>query len=187
MEGYILVINPGSTSTKVALFKESTCIKAKNLTHSPNEVGRYERVAGQFEFRMEVILNWLNAEGVSLDDLAAVVGRGGILMPMPGGTYKVTQRMIDDLKAAVREEHASNLGAMLARGIADQKGIPSFIVDPVSVDEFDDIARISGLPELPRRSLIHALNIKAVSRRVVSRLGRGFEDHDFLLVVERLK
>lgn len=178
---YILVINPGSTSTKVAVFMNESVVAQENLSHSPQEIGKYERVSDQFEFRMNIVLDWLKRKGIGLDTLEAVVGRGGILMPMPGGTYKVTDKMVEDLKASVREEHASNLGGLIARGIADREGIPSFIVDPVAVDEFEDIARISGLPELPRRSLTHALNIKAVSRKVAESRGKKMEDMNLVV------
>lgn len=178
---YILAINPGSTSTKVAIFKGETCIKQKNLSHSPEEVNKFEKVADQFEFRMNVIIGWMESEGIELNSLVAVVGRGGILRPMPGGTYRVTDKMIEDLRSGAREEHASNLGAIIAKGIADSKSIPSFIVDPVAVDEFEDIARISGLPDLPRTSLVHALNVKAVSRRIAKQYGRKLEDLNLIV------
>ena len=128
-----------------------------------------------------MILEWLKEEGIAAESLAAVVGRGGLLKPMPGGTYKVTEAMIEDLKIGVQGEHASNLGGIIAKGIADEQGIPSFIVDPVAVDEFDDIARISGLPELPRKSLVHALNVKAVGRRAARDMGKELTDVNFIV------
>lgn len=172
----ILVINPGSTSTKVALFETEQCIKQKTLKHLPEELNKFERVIGQYEIRMNAVLDWMKKEGIDLNSLNAVVGRGGILRPIPGGTYIVTDAMIEDLKSGEREEHASNLGAIIARGIAEKCGIPAYIVDPVSIDEFDDIARISGHPELPRNSLVHGLNIKAISRKAAKELGRNIED-----------
>lgn len=178
---YILVINPGSTSTKVAIFCREECIKQKNLYHAPDEIKKYEKVFDQFEFRMKAVLDWLDEENISLSALCAVVGRGGILKPMPGGTYKVTEKMVDDLKYTDREEHASNLGAIIAKGIADRENIPSFIVDPVAVDEFSDVARVSGLPELPRRSMVHALNVKAISRRAAKDLGKDLSDTRFVV------
>jgi butyrate kinase len=123
----------------------------------------------------------LKEEKIELESLAAVVGRGGLLKPMPSGTYKVTDVMIEDLKIGVQGEHASNLGGILARGIADLQGIPSFIVDPVAVDEFPDIARVSGLPELPRKSLVHSLNIKAVGRRAAKDMGKTLADVNFIV------
>lgn len=173
---YILAINPGSTSTKVALFKEEENVVQKNLDHAPSEIEKYEHIADQFEMRKEIILSWLESEGYSTGDLVAVVGRGGLLAPITGGTYKVTEAMLKDLRAGKRGEHASNLGGIIAKAIADMENIQSFIVDPVSVDEFDDVARISGIPEIERISLGHALNIKAVGRKVAERLGKGFDE-----------
>lgn len=177
----LLVINPGSTSTKVAIFRNGQNIVQKNLSHSAEEIAKYERITDQFEYRQQMILEWLASENIAVESLAAVVGRGGLLKPMPGGTYKVTDAMIEDLKIGVQGEHASNLGGIIAKGIADTQGIPSFIVDPVAVDEFPDIARISGLPELPRKSLVHALNTKAVGRRAAKDMGKAFEDVNFVV------
>jgi butyrate kinase len=177
----LLVINPGSTSTKVAVFKKTENIVQKNLSHSTEELVKYEKITDQFEYREHMILDWLKEEKIELESLAAVVGRGGLLKPMPSGTYKVTDAMIEDLKIGVQGEHASNLGGILARGIADLQGIPSFIVDPVAVDEFPDIARVSGLPELPRKSLVHSLNIKAVGRRAAKDMGKTLADVNFIV------
>ncbi|SHH19149.1 butyrate kinase [Tepidibacter thalassicus] len=178
---YILVINPGSTSTKVALFKGCENVIQKNLIHSSKELEKYEKVSDQFEFRKKMIVDWIKQEGYKMDDLIAVVGRGGLLRPMPGGTYRVTDKMIEDLKIGIQGEHASNLGGIIAKAIADEQNIESFIVDPVAVDEFEDIARISGMPEIERKSLGHALNIKAVGRRVANRLGKKFEDINMIV------
>lgn len=180
-EGYILTINPGSTSTKVAIFQGLENKLQKNLSHSTEELDTFKRVADQYEYRLKIILDWLQEEGIELNSLVAVAGRGGLLNPIPGGTYRVTQSMIDDLKAAVQGEHASNLGAMLAKGIAEKVGVPAFIVDPVAVDEFEDIARISGMPDIPRRSLFHALNIKAVAHRVSKEVGKKLADLNLII------
>ncbi|MDF2592269.1 MAG: buk [Clostridia bacterium] len=177
----LLVINPGSTSTKVAVFRNMENILQKNLNHSTEELAKYEKITDQFQYRQEMILEWLKEEKIEVESLAAVVGRGGLLKPMPGGTYKVTDAMIEDLKIGVQGEHASNLGGIIAKGIADSQGIPSFIVDPVAVDEFEDIARVSGLPELPRRSLVHALNTKAVARRAAKDMGKTLEEVNFIV------
>ncbi len=172
----ILVINPGSTSTKVALFRNSENVIQNNLTHSAEEISKFERVADQLEMRQDLIEGWMKEEGYKLSDLEAVVGRGGLLKSMPGGTYEVSSKMKDDLIAAQRGEHASNLGGLIADKIAQKTGVKSFIVDPVAVDEFDDIARISGIPQIERISLGHALNIKAVGRRAARELGKNLED-----------
>jgi butyrate kinase len=178
---YVLVINPGSTSTKVAIFKGAENMFQKNLSHSAEEVAKFARVTDQFEYREKMILDWMKEIGISTESLAAVVARGGLLKSMPGGTYKVTDVMIEDLKIGIQGEHASNLGGIIARGIAEQEGIPALIVDPVASDELEDIARISGLPEVPRRSLVHALNIKAVARRAARDMGKGYTDFNFII------
>jgi butyrate kinase len=177
----ILVINPGSTSTKIALFENDQLFKQSNLTHSMEEIKRYSTIYDQKDMRKNVILNWLKEQNVSLGNLNAVAGRGGLLRPMPGGTYSVTQKMLEDLKIGYQAEHASNLGGIIAFEIASMAHVPAFIVDPVAVDEFEDVARVSGLPEIPRRSLVHVLNIKAVTRRVCSKLGKNFESCSFVV------
>ncbi len=173
---YILAINPGSTSTKVAIFKEGNNFVQKNLSHSAEELAEFSKITDQYKYREKMIHDWLKEIDIGTGQLAAVVGRGGLLRSMPGGTYKVTDAMIEDLNIGVQGEHASNLGGIIAKGIADPEGIPSFIVDPVAVDEFDDIARISGMPDLPRKSLVHALNIKAVARKAAKDMGRDIKD-----------
>lgn len=178
---YILAINPGSTSTKVAIFKGEENIFQKNLSHSVEEVAKFTRITDQYEYREKMILEWIKEIGISTESLCAVVGRGGLLKSMPGGTYKVTDVMIEDLRIGIQGEHASNLGGIIANEIAAKEGIPSYIVDPVAVDEFDDIARISGMPELPRKSLVHALNVKAVARRAARDMGKGLEDLNFVI------
>lgn len=180
-KGYILVINPGSTSTKIALFDKANCVAVTNLSHSSEEIKKYERIYDQKDMRTEVILEWLKGQGVALEDLAAVVGRGGLLRPMPGGTYKVTEKMLEDLKIGYQGEHASNLGGIIANEIAKKIDIPSFIVDPVAVDEYEDEARVSGFPEIPRRSLVHALNIKAVTRRTCYKLDKDFTNSSYVV------
>lgn len=178
---YILVINPGSTSTKAAIFKGEKNLLQKNLSHSAEEVAEFPRVTDQYEYRKKMIFDWLQEADISTKSLSSVVARGGLLRPIPGGTYKVTDMMIEDLKLGIQGEHASNLGGIIAKGIADQEGIPAFIVDPVAADEMDDIARISGMPEAPRRSLVHALNIKAVARRAAKDMGKEFADFNFII------
>lgn len=162
---YILAINPGSTSTKVSVFIGAVEFKTKKLDHLTADLEGFESVASQYDYRLNIIMNWLKEEEIRIEELEAVVGRGGLLRPMPSGTYIVSDFMIGDLKIGIQGQHASNLGGQLAKGIADLTGIPSFIVDPVAVDEFEDVARISGLKDIPRTSLVHALNIKAVCHR----------------------
>ncbi|MGF7060531.1 butyrate kinase [Brassicibacter mesophilus] len=162
---YILAINPGSTSTKVALYQDEEKVFTKKIEHKSNDLEKFEKIPDQYEYRLQMILDWLSEIDINTNELKAVVGRGGLLRPMPAGTYIVTEKMIEDLSIGINGDHASNLGGILAKGIADKEGINAYIVDPVAVDEINDIARISGMPEIQRRSQVHALNIKAVSHR----------------------
>lgn len=177
----ILAINPGSTSTKISLFKDEHCIASESLSHNVEELKKYNKIYDQREMRTEVIMRWLDKQNISVKQLSAVVGRGGLLRPMSGGTYKVTEKMLEDLKIGYQAQHASNLGGIIAHIIAEKANIPAFIVDPVAVDEIEDVARISGLPEIPRRSLVHALNIKAVIRRVCSEQNKSFDKSSFVV------
>lgn len=154
----------------------------ETLRHSTAELARFPSVFSQYAFRRELILDWLKAQGQPVQELAAVVGRGGLLRPIPGGTYRVNERMLQDLEQAMNGEHASNLGAPLASEIARLAGgRPAFIVDPVVIDEMDSLARLSGLPELPRRSIFHALNQKAVARRCARDLGRRYDEVNLIV------
>lgn len=180
--GLILVINPGSTSTKLALYSNDAILLSTNISHSLEELKKIDKVCDQKEMRTKLILDWLKDNSIALEDLCAVVGRGGLLRPMPGGTYLVTGEMLRDLEIGIQGEHASNLGGIIAYEIANIVKVPAFIVDPVAVDEFDEIARISGHPDLPRRSLVHALNVKAVTRVVCNRLGKSFDNSSFVVV-----
>lgn len=179
----LLIMNPGSTSTKIAVFEDEQPLYTETLRHSAEEVGRFARVYDQYAFRRDMILKWLEAVGVKPDSLSAVVGRGGILRPIPGGTYRVNQRMLGDLREGSYGEHASNLGAALAHEIAAVAGnVPAFVVDPVVVDELEPVARMAGLPGMPRRSMFHALNQKAVARRAARDLGRPYQEVNFVVV-----
>ncbi|MEG0180590.1 MAG: butyrate kinase [Terrisporobacter sp.] len=183
MEKYkILTINPGSTSTKIAVFENEEEIFEKTLRHSSDEIGKYAKIADQFEFRKSVIEEALKEGNLKVKDLDAIVGRGGLLKPIQGGTYKVSEVMVEDLKVGVLGEHASNLGGVIAKQMGDEVSIPSFIVDPVVVDEMEEIARISGVPEIPRISIFHALNQKAIGRRAAKDMGKDYEDCNLLIV-----
>lgn len=178
----ILTINPGSTSTKIAVFENEELLYEKTLRHSSEEIGKYEKIADQFEFRKNVIEESLKEANLKVEDLDAIVGRGGLLKPIQGGTYKVSDVMVEDLKVGVLGQHASNLGGIIAKQMADEVSIPSFIVDPVVVDEMEDIARISGVPEIPRMSIFHALNQKAIGRRAAKDMNKNYEDCNLLIV-----
>ena len=177
----LLIINPGSTSTKIAIFDNEKPVLETTLRHSNEELAPYKTIAEQFEFRKNVILDTLNANGINITKLSGVVGRGGLLKPMEGGTYRVNSAMLEDLKNPPMGQHASNLGAMIANQIASQLNIPAFIVDPVVVDEMDEIARVSGMPEIARVSIFHALNQKAVARRAARDLGKPYEELNLIV------
>ena len=172
----VLTINPGSTSTKVALYEDEHPLFVEAIHHSADEIAAFPHIADQYAFRRDAVLGLLDEQGIRLNSLDAVVGRGGLLRPIPSGTYQVNEKMLDELRHPKEREHASNLGAIIADEIARRVGIPAFIVDPVCVDEFDDIARISGLPEIERRSLSHALNLKAAARRAAGELGKRYDE-----------
>jgi butyrate kinase len=175
MNHRVLAINPGSTSTKVGVYDDKAAVLNQTLRHQAEELASYPHIADQHAFRRKAVLALLDKRGIAINSLDAVVGRGGILHPVPSGTFRVNERMLKEVMHPVGREHASNLGAIIAHQIASQAGIPAFIVDPVSVDEFDPIARISGLPEIERRSLSHALNLKATGRRAARELGAEYE------------
>ena len=167
-----LIINPGSTSTKIGVFEDENLLFEETLRHSTEEIGQYATIFDQKDFRKKIITDLLESKNFDLKSLNVVVGRGGMLKPIPGGTYAVTDELLADLKKGVQGQHASNLGGILAREIGDSVGIPSFIVDPVVVDELMPIARYSGVPELPRTSVFHALNQKAVAKRYAKETGK---------------
>lgn len=177
----ILVINPGSTSTKVSYFIDQSAIHTVSIQHEPDDLKHFENVADQFEYREKAILAWFESLPLDNHDLDAVVGRGGILRPIPSGTYQVSPDMILDLQDTTRGEHASNLGALIAQAIADEKNVNAYIVDPVAVDEFNDVARISGLKEITRQSLGHALNVRATSIRYAKEVGKNFSDLNLIV------
>lgn len=166
----VLVVNPGSTSTKLALWSEAGCSHQEELAHDPAEIAAILRIADQLPTRLAAARAFLAGAGEPA--LAAVVGRGGPLRPLEGGTYAVDEAMAADLAAARYGEHASLLGGLIARALAAERGLPAFVVDPVSVDELDPVARLSGLPEIERLGRSHALSLKAVSRLAAAELGR---------------
>ncbi|MFV9510769.1 butyrate kinase [Tepidibacillus sp. LV47] len=177
----LLVINPGSTSTKLAIYDNEKVIFTENLRHEHDELRSFKKVIDQYQFRKNLILEAVNQHGINLTKLSAVVGRGGLLRPIIGGTYLVDEVMIRDLTEAKYGEHASNLGAIIAYEIAKQFNIPAYIVDPVVVDELQPLARFSGLPEIERRSIFHALNQKAVARKVAKQMNLEYQKANFIV------
>ena len=177
----ILVINPGSTSTKIVLFSNEQLLFEKKIEHSSKELSNFNKIIDQYHFRQDIILSFLKEKGINLSTLNAVVGRGGLLKPIASGTYRINEKMLEDLRRGAMGEHASNLGGLLAYGIAENLSIPSYIVDPVVIDEMKPVARISGMPEIPRISILHALNQKAVARKAALDLGKKYEKLNFII------
>jgi butyrate kinase len=173
----ILAVNPGSTSTKFALYDGDELLFDKTLRHSASELERYKRMTEQLPFRYGVIMEALKNEGTDLQSIAAVVGRGGLVNPIESGIYEVNELMKRHLTEAVNGEHASNLGALLSDMMVDSMpGAKAYIVDPVVVDELEPVARLSGHPLIGRRSIFHALNQKAVARIYAASVGKEYEE-----------
>jgi butyrate kinase len=178
----ILVINTGSTSTKLALFEEDTMLFEKTLTHSLIEISCYEKIIDQFEFRKNLVSRELENRNIDLSRIAVVVGRGGLVKPIESGMYEVNDKMIADLKTGLLGQHASNLGGIIAHDIAlALPNAKAYIVDPVVVDELHPVARISGHPEIERISIFHALNQKAVARIYAASVGKKYEDMNLII------
>lgn len=176
----ILAINPGSTSTKIAVFEDEKQIMETTLRHSGDELAPYQKIADQYEFRKDVILQALEEANIDVAKFSAVVGRGGLLKPMTGGTYAVNDVMKEEL-AGTAKEHASNLGASIAYEIASKADAPSYIVDPVVVDEIEDVARVCGMAELERRTISHALNQKAVARKYAKEVDKKYDELNLIV------
>jgi len=172
----ILTINPGSTSTKVALFAGEQVTWSEEIDHDPKELAAFPTMAAQLPLRQGAVERLLARHEVPIKQLGAVVGRGGLFRPLKGGTYRVDESAVEELLEARHGQHASNLGAPLALFVAREAGCPAFFVDPVVTDELDDVARVSGVPDRPRRSLFHALNQRAMALRAASELERPYED-----------
>ncbi|MFH1943554.1 MAG: butyrate kinase [bacterium] len=178
----ILVINPGSTSTKVAVFEDKKQFFMTSIFHSEQDLKPHGRISDQHAFRVRIIEDALKKNAIDIKTMDGVVGRGGLLHPIPGGTYGVNDRMVEDLKEARFGEHASNLGAIIAHDIGRALGIPAFIVDSPVVDEMDPVARITGMPELERRSIFHALNQKAIARMAAHEMEKEYEEVNLIVV-----
>lgn len=177
-----LIINPGSTSTKIGVFEDETLLFEETLRHSTEEISQYASIVEQKDFRKNIIVSFLKEKNMDIHSLDVIVGRGGMLKSIPGGTYAVSDALLHDLKIGKQGQHASNLGGILAKELADSIGVPSYIVDPVVVDELIPIARYSGVPELPRVSVFHALNQKAVAKRYAKESGKAYQDLRLIVV-----
>lgn len=181
MPNNVLAINPGSTSTKIAVYCDNKTVVMLTLRHSPEELEKFDGVLDQFDFRKEAVIKALTDSGLNLSDLDAVIGRGGLTKPIKSGVYEVNELMLSDLRSRPRGVHASNLGAMLAFDIAQKTGVKAYIADPVVVDEMQDVARITGLPMVERRPIFHALNQKAVARTYADSIGAKYEDLNLIV------
>ncbi len=177
-----LIINPGSTSTKLGIFEDEKLVVDETLRHSTEEIAQFDSIVAQKDFRKNIILDFLKAQNIDVKSFNVVVGRGGMLKPIAGGTYATTDALIKDLEVGVSGQHASNLGGILAKDIAEEIGVPSYIVDPVVVDELCDEARLSGVDGIDRISVFHALNQKAVARRFAKENGKKYEDINLVVV-----
>jgi butyrate kinase len=177
----ILVLNPGSTSTKVAVYRGSKQLVSESINHDKAEIEKFPRIVDQYPMRKAVVLDFLVRNKIDLKTLAAVVDRGGLLKPISSGTYIINQAMLDDLKEAKRGEHISNVGAFIAREIAQQAKAKAFIVDAVSVDEFSPLARIAGLAGIERKSLLHALNMRMAALQACQDLHKKLDQVNLIV------
>lgn len=175
-EPHILVINPGSTSTKVSLFDGEKEIFTGSIEHKLEDLARFNKASDQDIYRMELIISTLQTNKINTSQIKAIVGRGGLLKPIEGGTYRVNQEMVADLRRGIQGDHPSNCGGLIAYTISKNINCEAFIVDPVVVDELQDIARLSGMPLIRRRSIFHALNQKAVARQAAQRLDKKYDE-----------
>ncbi len=178
----ILAINPGSTSTKIAVFVESKQVFLKNIKHTTDELAPFATITDQYEFRKTIILNELKQAEIDINAIKIIVGRGGLIKPIPSGVYEVNDAMKNDLRSGVMGQHASNLGGLIADDIAKNiSGAKAYVADPVVVDELDEIARVSGHPAIERVSIFHALNQKAVARIYANGIGQKYEDLNLIV------
>ncbi|MGQ9817795.1 MAG: butyrate kinase [bacterium] len=183
MDFYILVINPGGGSTRIAVFKNERAILEENIRHSPEELKQFTRIVEQYQWRKEKIVAYLEAKNFDMKLLNAVAGRGGPLKPLTSGTYLVNEQLVEDIKSGnYQSEHPSLLGAIIAKEIADSLHLQAYIVDPVSVDEFWELARFSGLKEINRKALSHALNVRMVAKRTAKKLKKPYDKCNFVIV-----
>jgi butyrate kinase len=177
----LLIINPGSTSTKIAVYQDESVVFEQTLRHSAEQLSAFDSIASQFEFRKALVVRALQDNAVNVSEIDAIIARGGLLKPIASGIYEVSDAMLFDLTIGIQGQHASNLGGLIARRLADELGIKAYIADPVVVDEMEEIAKVTGVPELRRSSLFHALNQKAVARKVAAELGKRYEDCRFII------
>jgi butyrate kinase len=176
----ILVLNLGSTSTKVAMYEAEKVVWAESVNHTQEELNDC-REQGEFELRKNCILDVVARRGASLDDIDCVASRGSNVKPISGGIYAITPEMIDDMQCGKYGLHANMYGGMVAYDLGQQKNIPALTVDPPTIDEFCESARYSGIPQLTRQSRFHALNQKATARKVAGKLGKSYDEVNLIV------
>jgi butyrate kinase len=176
-----LTINPGSTSTKVALFHDRDEVFSEEISHTKERIATFTTVLDQMDFRMQAVRDCLDRHRVHADAVNAVIGRGGLLRPLPGGAFRVDEAMLDDLRSARHGEHASNLGAIIAWDLAREFGCTAYVVDTVVTDEMNELARYTGLPTVRRRSVFHALSQRGAARRAAARRGIRYSEGRFIV------
>lgn len=177
----MLIINPGSTSTKIGLFEDTLEVASYCMSHDQLKLAEFSSILDQYDFRRDEIIKILEKNRIPLDSFDAFVGRGGLLKPIPSGTYRVNEAMIKDLRRGVQGERASNLGGLLAQDFAKKYKKPAFIADPVVVDELSPVARLSGLKEIMRKSIFHALNHKAVGKRYAKENNLSYDNLNLIV------
>lgn len=178
----LLIINPGSTSTKIAVYDGETQLFVESISHSAEVIAKYDALVDQFEFRKELVLEAMKNHGIFEEDLTAIVARGGLLPPMEAGAYEVNDDMVWQLRYAPEHEHASNLGALIAYAISSELGIKSYIYDGVTVDEMLPILRVVGFPEMRRKGMGHNLNMRAAAMRYAKEHGKAYKDCSLIVV-----
>lgn len=172
----LLIINPGSTSTKIAVFEDEKALFIESISHDSESLSKYDNIVDQYEFRRDLIIETLIKKEISLNDISGIVARGGLLPPVEAGAYKVNDDMVWQLRFAPQNEHASNLGAIIAHSISVEYGIPAFVYDGVTVDEMLPIVKITGLPEMRRKGLGHNLNMRAAAMRYAKENNKEYRD-----------
>lgn len=181
MKHFILVINPGSTSTKIAIYENETPIIEETISHSSATILSFPSVYSQLDYRKNAIISAIAKHNFNINKLTCICGRGGMLKPLKSGTYLINEEMVNDLKNAKYGEHASNLGTVIAYNLGTELNIPAYTVNPVSVDEMEDIARISGMAEIERSCIFHALNHKAIARKAAKDKGKNYQDLNLIV------
>jgi len=177
----VLVINPGSTSTKVAVYDREGSLYDDNVRHEPDQLAKFDKVTEQFQLRLEAIRASFKRHNLDQYKIVAIAGRGAPVKPLEGGTYIVNDTLLNDLRECNYANHASNLGAIIANELAHEYGVEAYITDPITTDEFIPEARISGVPEIARKCRSHALNIKANARKIADELGKPLDQLNFVV------